>query len=335
MELASSLFTTQINNSKHVGSSCNTVSTFDVNNTTVLLCHNRLPNARLRNRNELQRIFPYHLFNKFTATLTDENVNSKLNIRHYVNSSESYIDEHQLLLERLSHKYKSQFHYGKHFFEKFAVIAKNNTKLFSQHKHAVNNANVDTSVNNANKGKKKQGRFFNMIFNLVNNKTKRNKRIKPYMQCNSNSNKQRVIKMPQLNVNRNVNCDRNVSVQKKRMSSLPLHNTLSDELHTRNDKQMEYFTLGSSNYASRNKQGGVVFDNKGSNYISLSNSAGLQRKDKRRKVHCTTKYNEGNPKQCSSSSSSSNNKCRNWKRSMLSLNIGDNGMSSFSPLSST
>lgn len=360
MELQSALFTTQINNCNNGSNnySCNgsAVAKANVNNTQVMFYNNRFPNVRVRNKNELQRIFPYHLFNKFTSTLTDENINSKLNIHHYVNSSENYIDEHQLLLERLSHKYKSQFHYGKHFFEKFAIIAKNNTKLLTQHKHAISSINNTNTVNNnnntvnnnntgSNKGKRKQGRFFNMIINLVNNKSKRNKCRNSYIQCNSNSNtinvnstsnnnnnKQRVIKIPQLNINRNVNCDnRNTSVQKKRMSSLPL-NTISDGLSARynNDKQMEYFNLRSSNYLSRNKKGSI-FDNKGSNYILSNNSNKMNIKDKQIIYNTTKHYNEINhPKK----SNSSNNKCRNWKRSMLSLQVGDSVVSSFSPLSS-
>lgn len=355
MELASTLFTTQINscNNYNGNGSGSAVTKVNANNTQVMFYNNRFPNVRVRNKNELQRIFPYHLFNKFTSTLTDENINSKLNIHHYVNSSENYIDEHQLLLERLSHKYKSQFHYGKHFFEKFAIIAKNNTKLLTQHKHAISSINNTTStvnnnnntVNNnntgSNKGKKKQGRFFNMIINLVNNKSKRNKCRNSYIQCNSNTNtmnvnntvnnnKQRVIKIPQLNINRNVNCDnnRNNSVQKKRMSSLPL-NTISDGLSARynNDKQMEYFNLRTSNYLSRNKNGSI-FDNKGNNYILSNSSNKLNRKDKQKIYNTTKHHNEINHLK------QSNSKCRNWKRSMLSLQVGDSVVSSFSPLSS-
>jgi hypothetical protein len=143
-----------------------------------------------------------------------------------------------------------------------------------------------------------------------------------------NNNKQRVIKIPQLNINRNVNCDnRNTSVQKKRMSSLPL-NTISDGLSARynNDKQVEYFNLGTSNYLSRNKKGSI-FDNKGSNYILSNSSNKVNRKDKQKIYNTTKHHNEINhPKQ--------NNKCRNWKRNMLSLQIGDSVISSFSPLSS-
>lgn len=115
------------------------------------------------------------------------------------------------------------------------------------------------------------------------------------------------------------------------MSSLPL-NTISDGLSARynNDKQMEYFNLRSSNYLSRNKKGSI-FDNKGSNYILSNNSNKMNIKDKQKIYNTTKHYNEINhPKQ----SNSSNNKCRNWKRSMLSLQVGDSVVSSFSPLSS-
>ena len=111
------------------------------------------------------------------------------------------------------------------------------------------------------------------------------------------------------------------------MSSLPL-NTISDGLSARynNDKQVEYFNLGTSNYLSRNKKESI-FDNKGSNYILSNSSNKLNRKDKQKIYNTTKHHNEINhPKQ--------NNKCRNWKRNMLSLQIGDSVISSFSPLSS-